>query len=267
MASPNKKKILKNTTGSPIELTQVGITVPAMGQVVIEPGQYYLYANEIGLSPAGQLDTLIGNGTIVVNDGVSDLTVANGIALDRAIDYLKHPDTAFNIRFLSQPERMNGFVAKNIQEAIEESKATVEGKVSVLPTFLNNGLTKNKWLALDGSMNASNILPAITAFDSKLSAITFMNGNNNADVDLEFYNNGILVFTWYVRNKRHAYKTSALSAVTFLQGDRISCFARAVTNHFSQGGDGTGVDASSVIVFVNVQTVNSLTGEGGGVTL
>ena len=262
---PNLKKILKNNTGSPIILPETGVTIPATGQITLEPGQYYLYANEIDIS--GVLATKIRSGDIIVNDGVDDLTVANGFSVERGIDYLKNNDRAFNIRFEAQPERMNGFVAKNVQEAIEESKAAIEGKVSVLPTFLNNGLTKNKWLSLDGAMNASNILPAVTAFDSKLAAMTFINGNNNADTDLEFYKNGALVFTWYVRNKRYAYKTDALSGVSFNQGDRISCFAKQTTDHSSEGGDGTGVDPTSVILFINVQTVNSIVGEGGGTTL
>jgi hypothetical protein len=255
-------KLLKNTTGSAISISDTGITVAASpGTYTIPQQDYLLWAASIDIV------SHVNSGNIVVNDGVNDITVANGFNLINAIDYLKHPDTAFNIRFLAEPERMNGFVAKNVQEAVEEAKAAIEGKVSVLPTFLNNGLTKNKWLALDGAMNASNILPAVTAFDSKLAAITFINGNNNADTDLEFYKNGVLIYTWYIRNKRYAYKTGGLSAVTFLQGDRISCFAKETTDHNSQGGNGTGVDPTSVIIFVNVQTVNSLSGEGGGVTL
>lgn len=261
MASPNKKKILKNTTNAPIELTQVGYTVPALGQITIEPGAYYLFANEIGLTPAGQLDTLIANGSIVVNDGVHDLKIAEGILVDRAIDYLKHPDTAFNIRFLSETERPNGFASNNVQEAIEEAKSTIEGKISVLPTFLNNGLTAGKWLSLDGSMGGSDTLPAICSYDSKLAGLTYVNTNNGSNLDVEFYKNGTgapqLVFTWQIRNKRHAWKTnSPLNTVLFLSGDRISCFARGVA----------GTSARDVVINLFVQSVNNTVGEGGGAT-
>lgn len=261
MASPNKKKILKNTTNALLELTQVGLSIPALSQITIEPGLYYLFANEIGLTPPGQLDTYIANGTIIVNDGVHDLIVAEGIMVDRAIDYLKHPDTAFNIRFLAETERPNGFVSNNVQEAIEEARSAIEGKISVLPTFLNNGLTSNKWLSLDGSMGSSENLPAITSYDSKLSGITYINTNNGSNVDLEFYVNGTgapqLVFTWQIRNKRHAWKTNApLNTILFLAGDRLSCFARGVA----------GTNARDVIVNLFVQSTNSVTGEGGGIT-
>ena len=261
MASPNKKKILKNTTNAPIELTQVGLTVPALGQITIEPGSYYLFANEIGLTPAGQLDTLIANGSIVVNDGIHDLTIAEGILVDRAIDYLKHPDTAFNIRFLAEPERSNGFASSNVQEAIEEAKSTIEGKISVLPTFTNNGLTSGKWLSLDGSMGGSDTLPAICTYDSKLAGLTYINTNNESNVDIEFYKNGTsapqLVFTWQIRNKRHAWKTNApLGSVLFMSGDRISCFVRGVT----------GTNARDVIVNLFVQSTNNTVGEGGEAT-
>jgi hypothetical protein len=261
MASPNKKKILKNTINAPIELSQIGLTIPALGQITIEPGMYYIIANEIGLTPAGQLDTLIANGSIVVNDGVHDLTVAEGILVDRAIDYLKYPDTAFNIRFLSESERPNGFAANNVQEAIEEARSTIEGKISVLPTFLNNGLTSGKWLSLDGSMGGSDVLPSICTYDSKLAGLTYININNGSNLDIEFYKNGItasqLVFTWQIRNKRHAWKTnSPLNTVLFLSGDRISCFARGVA----------GTSARDVVINLFVQSTNSVGGEGGAAT-
>ena len=257
-------KIIKNTTVSDIEIYETGVNLAASSSFTIDPINHNYWATPEAIA---EITPYINSGDIVINDGVLDLTAANGITLTTAILFLEYPDTAFSNRFLSEPERMNGFVAKNVQEAIEESKAAIEGKVSVLPTFLNNGLTKNRWLALDGAMSASNSLPAVTAYDSKLSGLTFVNGNNNADTDLEFYKNGILVFTWYVRNKKYAYKTDGLSGVSFLQGDRISCFAKQTADHSSQGGDGTGVDPTSVIVFVNVQTVNSVTGEGGAPTL
>jgi hypothetical protein len=260
MPSQNKKKILKNTTNSVIELSQIGISVPALGQVTIEPGQYFIFANEVGQTPNSQIDTYIYNQQIVVNDGIRDLIPSQGVELDRAIDYLKHPDTAFNLRFLAEPERPNGFVSNNVQEAIEEARSAIEGKLSALPTYLNNGLTSNKWLKLDGSMGSSDILPAITSYDSKLAGITYVNTNDGSNVDIEFYKNGILpanlLFTWQIRNKRHAFKTNGLTAVLLSKGDRLSCFAKAVT----------GTSARDVIVNVFIQSTNSLTDEGGGST-
>lgn len=59
----------------------------------------------------------------MVNDGLRDLTAAYGNY------FLKYPDEAFSQRFLSNPDRVNGFVAKTTQEAIEEAKATAAGKI------------------------------------------------------------------------------------------------------------------------------------------
>ena len=251
----NKKKVLKNVTGSPLTLDTFNLYIPAFDQITIEPSSYRLIADEIDID--GSLAALIRSGDIVVNDGIIDITVANGLNVERGIDYLKWPDTAFNIRFLSQPERMNGFAAKNVQEAIEEAKSAIEGKISVLPTFLNNGLTNNKWLSLDGSLGASDNLPAVTSYDSKLAGMTYINTNDGSNVDIEFYKNGIapgnLLFTWQIRDKRSAWKTNGLDAFTFIRGDRISCFARAVT----------GTNARDVLVNLFVQSINSVVGEGG----
>ena len=254
----NSKLILKNTTITDIELDE-GFTIPASSQIEIDPSLRHRFWDDIDV--VGLLATKIRAGDVVVNDGINDLIA------ERGIDFLKFSDRAFNLRFESDPERVNGFVSKNVQEAIEEARAAIEGKVSVLPTFLNNGLTKNKWLALDGAMNPSNELPAVTSYDARLASFTFVNDKVNTDTNIELYVNGVLTYTWFVRNAQYAWKTSGLSGVVFDRGDRISCFARQVTDHTSNGGDGTGTDPSSVVIFINVQTINSVNDEGSGKTL
>ena len=72
--------------------------------------------------------------------------------------------------------------------------------------------------------------------------------------------NGVLYFTWEIRNKRWAYKTDELTAITFVAGDKISCFAKEV-------GGGTGVAPNSVILDVVVRSTSSVTGEDGSSTL
>lgn len=239
-------KIIKNTTLSNINLS-TGDTILAESQIEIDPANYRLYATAV--IDDSSFVALIDSGDLVINDGINDLNATYGK------NHLKYPDYAFNQRFLSEPERNNGLLSKNTQEAIEEAKAAIEGKVSVLPTFLNNGLTKNKWLSLDGAMESSDDLPAITAYDARLASVTYINDKDDTDTDIEFYRNGVWVYTWEVRNKKSAWKTNGLSDITFTKGDRISCFAREAI--------GTGVSPSSVIVFVNIQTVNSVQGEGG----
>jgi hypothetical protein len=117
-------KILKNTTGTDITLQTAGSqTIPALGQRELFPGDYtYQWATDDVLA---EVQPLLVSGDLVVNDGVNDLSPADGL------NFLEYPDTAFNVRFLSDPERVNGFVSKNVQEAIEEA---VTGVASVTPT-------------------------------------------------------------------------------------------------------------------------------------
>ena len=244
-------KIIKNTTISDISLKDAGITIPASSQYEIEPQDYLLWATDDVLT---EISSYLTSGDLVVNDGINDLSATDGTY------YLKYPDSAFNQRFLSEPDRSNGFTAKTVQEAIEESKANIEGKTTALPSFMNNGITKNKWLALDRSMSSSNELPAIIAYDSTIASIVFINKNDDSDVDIELYKNGILDFTWELRNKRWAYKTNGLTSINLVAGDKLSCFAREVTG-------GTGVDPTSVILDVVLRSTSSITGEGGSSTL
>lgn len=70
------KKILKNTTGSPIELEIIGLEVPASSQIEIDPQYYDLLASNDSIT---ELTTLINAGSIVVNNGNVDLQAAEGI--------------------------------------------------------------------------------------------------------------------------------------------------------------------------------------------
>jgi hypothetical protein len=67
-------KILKNTTASSVSI-DVGDTVPANGQLTVNPQDYGEYA------ASDEIVTLIGNGSIVVNDGSRDLNISEGIRL------------------------------------------------------------------------------------------------------------------------------------------------------------------------------------------
>ncbi len=67
-------KILKNTTGSPITLADVGITIPALSQYTIDPVEYGLFARST--DTIGQLSSA----DIVMNNGTVDLVPLEGIA-------------------------------------------------------------------------------------------------------------------------------------------------------------------------------------------
>jgi len=72
-------KILKNTTASPVDITDVGVTIPASGQITVEAVDDLLFKG------SSDVVTLIGNGTVVVNDGTSDLSITDGIDLIKGI--------------------------------------------------------------------------------------------------------------------------------------------------------------------------------------
>lgn len=68
-------KILKNTTASPVDIPDVGQTVPASGQITIESSDDLLYKG------SSDVVSLVGDGTLVVNDGTNDLSISDGIDL------------------------------------------------------------------------------------------------------------------------------------------------------------------------------------------
>lgn len=222
----NNKLILKNTTISEIVLDE-GFTVPASSQITIDPTLRMRFWDDIDV--VGGLAASIRSGNIVVNDGVNDIT-----DVERAIDYLKIPDRAFNLRFESEPERSNDFLAKNIQEAIEEARdmnTAVTGRTYLI-TFYNNGNTANKWLYHIPTSEATDQLPYHSGFDLDVYGIIFGNKNTNIDCDVEFYVNGTTapfkVFTLEVRDSRFYYKTTVSSIFSVAVGDDISIFIKKV---------------------------------------
>ncbi len=108
-------KVLRNDTGGNIVIDDTGVTVrPGAGnQYTIPPQDYLLWA------ASTDIITPVTAGDIVVKDSVGDLSSTDGL------NYLEYPDTAFNERFLSEPERSNDLLKKNVQEAIEEVKNLV----------------------------------------------------------------------------------------------------------------------------------------------
>jgi len=70
-------KILKNTTASPVMVADTGVLIAASSQYTIPPTDYWLWA------ASGNVVTLVGNSTLIVNDGSVDLTISDGV------DYIK----------------------------------------------------------------------------------------------------------------------------------------------------------------------------------
>lgn len=72
-------KILNNTTGSPVAVTDMGVTVPASGSYTIPPQDYPLWTS------SSDVITYIGSGALVVNNGTDNLTKSDGLDLIKGI--------------------------------------------------------------------------------------------------------------------------------------------------------------------------------------
>lgn len=109
-------KIVKNTTGSDIEVAQAGLTIPASSSYTIEIDEHTLWASDDVIT---EITADVTAGNLVINDGLNDLSATAGL------NFLRYPDFAFNVRFLSEPERSNCFASKTVQEAIEEARTGI----------------------------------------------------------------------------------------------------------------------------------------------
>ena len=117
----------------------------------------------------------------------------------------------------------------------------------------------NAWMFLSdsnstppsGPESAGAVSPAVFAFDEETYGLTFSNKTDDVDVNAEFYKNGTLLFTWQVRNAHTATKTTALSALVFVPGDRLSIFLEDV-------GTGNDVDQATIEVFSTITSTQTI---------
>lgn len=245
-------KILRNDSSPAveIELKSVGATIQSGGasnQYTIDTTEYPLWASDDAIS---EVTPHINSGDIVINDGIGDLDAADGI------NYLKYPDEGFNIRFASETERTNGFSAKNVQTAIEEARNSAIGAL-VPYVFVTTGNTSDKWLGAYVPSTFSNVVPLMIMQEVDVKGILFSNQDDDVDIDVCIYKNGVLVHTEDIRNKRTYYNVGIPGGPTFVQGDRMSVFLKKYT-----GGSGDNT-AQNPIVWVVVKVVGEIGGSGG----
>jgi hypothetical protein len=98
-------KILKNITSSDIRIQDLGILIPASGSYTVYPTEYGL------LAASTNITSYVNNGSIVVNDGTSDLPPTD------SIQFMDVSVSAKGARFSNVT---NGFASTNVQSAIEE---------------------------------------------------------------------------------------------------------------------------------------------------
>lgn len=139
-------KIIKNTTGTDISLSEIGLVIPASSQLEINAEDYILLASETSLT---EISPLITAGTLVINDGVNDLPIAE------AIDFIKYPDDADRIIF-----NKNKFKAITAKSGINEAKdffsvVLVDEEIRVPQTrqlISYNIITNDDTLELEGDL-------------------------------------------------------------------------------------------------------------------
>lgn len=252
------KKILKNLSSPPldIEISEVGVTILTSENYTIDPVNYLYWAKPETIA---ELTPYINSGDIVVNNGVVDLAPSDGI---RFLEYADRLDVKFD----------GNFITKIVKDINIEGDATVtntgDGSVTILVgetgsvvgkplqfQFQSIGLAINKWLTVGHPSVSSDDVPWVAPGGGTAVAITFSNSIDEVDTDLEVYVNGILQYTWDIRDKRTSWIVLNSGLFTISQGDRVSIFARGV----SPPGDSP-QNISGMVVF---STTSLNDGEGG----
>jgi len=251
-------KILDNTTGAPIDITDAGVTVDNVTDYTIPEQDYLIW------SASADIITEINAGNIVVKNGAISLSAAEGVK------YLEHPDQG-RARISSNDKTSKHLFNKLVSgagislaelndgadEQLEISSTSAIG--ALIPyVFVTTGNTSDKWLGAYVPSSFSNVVPLLTMQAVDVKGILFSNQDDDVDIDVELYKNGSLVYTWNVRNKRTAWLADHVSPfASFNQGDRVSCFLK---KFIGGTGDSTAQDP---VVELTLSTIGQNIGEGG----
>ena len=180
-------KIIKNTTGTDIELQVLGVTVPASGQIQLSVEDYLDLSSDISIL---ELTPLINSGNIVINDGITDLPIVEALA------YIEYPDNAKNIRFTNTS---NSFVSDDVQDAIEEisniKDITQTGHGFTLPSF---GFLPLYYNAITGDYELASSTEITTASDCVAIGFPDTNTIKIQEGGLIEVTHGLTVGKWYV---------------------------------------------------------------------
>ena len=147
----------------------------------------------------------------------------------------------------------------NVQLAICEARNSAVGKLMPF-YFFSTGNVSNKFMNFTNGSTTTASLPMVLPFSGDLIGSTFTNQDDDVDMDIEIYRNGIapgnLMYTRFIRNKRTAWKTD-INNTGYLQGDRVSMFFKKYT-----GGTGKTTAQNPVVQLLFAINPAQL-GEGG----
>lgn len=121
----------------------------------------------------------------------------------------------------------NGFIAEDVQGAIEEARNSAIGALIPLNFQATGNNVANKWLGYNKNTPGTNDVPFIPPQDVDIKGVTLSNTDDNSDTDIEVYVNGVLEFTTQVRNKRTYWDVGGTKG-NANQGDRISVYLSKV---------------------------------------
>jgi len=112
----------------------------------------------------------------------------------------------------------NGYIADEVQSAIEETRSTA-GQARYVINYSYNGNASNRWLELFQS-NPSNNTPFVVAEASSVVAMALSNSNDTATATVTLYKNGVELDTLSVSSAQTAYETGI--SWPLVSGDELS---------------------------------------------
>lgn len=221
----------RNNILTDVFVDDIGETVNTGETKVIYPTKYAHWAASVDVD--GYIDA--GDITIIHN-GV-DLNAEDAKCLIHEMtDYTKSIKTFPSVTELLRQTKAVRYLGPFFDLAVSGNTLDVglqlsnsaEGKEEQLHFFNDGGNISNVWLDTGGNNIPSNGTPNVLAHNCKLRELTYTNSQDSSDIDIEVYLNGVLFYTFPIRDTRYAWKTNGLGALAFSIGDRISVFIRRV---------------------------------------
>lgn len=179
-------KILKNNSGEEKQI--LNRMVPIAGSFTIPTNQWLKLAADTFIAEG------IASGALVANDGINDLSIAEGLKLIQRFQF----DSSEKITF---DNTGNSFSATNVQAAIEEAKnASISTSRFTIVTSFNGDISNNQWLGYNEVL-PGNRVPIRIAVKCNLREISLSYRQNNLleipleneqiDGQLKIFKNGL----------------------------------------------------------------------------
>lgn len=138
-----------------------------------------------------------------------------------------------------------------------ENRSFNDGNPVLHIAFKNEAVTKNRWLEYSNSNASSNEIPFVAPYNVRLIAITFANGSDNKDTDVQIYraakdqgSTSTLAHTWAVRGARVAGKTVFNPILTFAAGEKVGVYLQ-------DAGTSDPISPMIVLYFQKIDTIST----------